>query len=749
MTSIDADGHRSDVLGILGDAMAGPLAAGARTEPVPINGHGRARLDAGLRLPLVLVAPVDDVGTAPLTVTARIGTTELPQVTFASFTERDAFLPLHLPDTGPDDLLAAPVELVLRAAVGGASVAVPRVKDIVRLVVLSGLFGRLHYLMASETPRIRRLIRQVSLARQLGDEGASGALLDRIGQELAVPRLSDRIRVVAGEIVTEDGREDDESYRRRLSIYRPFLMATRSRVETAINAGGSARFDVTEADNPFHIGLRLVSVAETTAAARQARLRYLEHLRAVWLVDPTTATPSERRLPQARRAAEDQMRLRLSTLLGFGGSSRAMAPALAAAFDRVGLAAMALSVPLSLSVSRAQQDDGGSRWELGLAAEVTSPTPSELSALATAAQAIDPDAITDRAQRSLVVRLRDTLPSGGPTAEWLFKAAGMRTVHALGPQRLMLSHMSTGGLVIEGISDLDQAGIPAGFTAAMLAENDSALNAALAYALAGGGSGWPGGSPPWRPIPDAGLAAAIAALALPPSALSNRVRALGLPADFDHEHFRMALAGYPVGMFALLQFTAAFSSALEAQQAAEWDRLGVLLETLAQNGASSAALMKRGAGRLILVVSAIALPLMPSNLAGRRSSGFVWRALPVNEGTWRVQGAGTRATFRAGTTGLAALAVVGYARRGLTDPFEYKVTGHSGTVLGIEEYEFLMNQLRHLTPVGVQANTWEIRRQHVALTAGAKPTPLPPSLTRAFRPFRRPRFAGADAPPAT
>jgi hypothetical protein len=576
-------------------------------------------------------------------------------------------------------------------------------------------------------------------------------MLDRIGQELAVPRLSDRIGVAAGQIVTTEERESDANYRSRLAIYKPFLMSTRRQVEAVLNEGepaGNPKYHVLEEDNAFQIGLRLVSVAADAARARNERHNYQRFLRETVLIDPTEDVPANRRLPNSRRTQENAQRIRLRTLLSFGGASRSLAPALATALDRVGIAAKALGVGLTIKVGRAQDNDAGSRWELGLAAEIETPAQADIDALADKARTVALKDIPDRQAQSLVARLRASLPNAGPAdAAWLLRAAGLRTVHVLGPGKLMLSHFSTEGLVIEGAGDLGRnAAGNAPFTAALLAANDDATNAALAHALAGGTTGWAGGAPSWQRVPNAGLGAEVAALSLPPVVLAARLRALGMLTDFAEDHFRQALTRYPNGIYALLRFDTAFSTALAAQQQAAWDQFGLIVEQLGRNGTAAAVLMAGSGGRLTLVVSAIALPLQAANLAARRSSGFVWRALPITDGSYRMNGAGSRATF-VGREGLAAIAVVGYARRGLTDPFEYRVTAREGTSLDIAAYEHLMNTLRHMTPAGVQANTWDIRRNSVALDPAIGPEPLPPRLTRAFRPFRRPRFTGAEAPP--
>jgi hypothetical protein len=748
--TLDADGHRSDILGSLREALAGPLAAGARTDMLAIDNMGNVTLESGLWEPMLLVAPVGDLDGSTIDVGATINNTPLPTVHFAPWSEARSFLPLFLPTTA---IPAAGVKLTLTAKLDGVAIQTSELRNRLCIQVLSGRFGRLFYVLHAETPRIRRLLRTVARIRSLS--GAEGAMLDRMGQELAVPRFSDRIATAGGVIITEEQREDDASYRSRLRIYRPFVMPTRGYVEGLLNAKGplnpgdppaTPRFEIDEEDNPFSIALRLVSVAATEADAVKARHNYQAYLRDTVLIDATSATPPERKLPQTRRRQQDALRDRLKAFLKFAGPSSAMAPALANALDRAAVATAALNIALRLEVLRAQEDDGGSRWELGLAAEIVAPAQAELDALAQKARAIDLATIAEPRTRSLLTRLKATAPDAGGNAEWFFGAMGMRTVHPTAPGRLMLSHFSTRGLIVTGDGDFAAGGQPAPFGASLLAPNDEASNAALSFALSGGSAGWTGGQPPWSRVADAGIPAAIADLQLPAAAMGNRLRALGLPTDFAVDHFKQALTNYPTSVFALMRFSAAFSTSLAGGNQASWDRLALIVETLARSGVAAAALLRETGAPLTLVASAIGLPLMASNLTARRTAGFVWRTLPVTDGNYSISGAGTRAAFTGGP-GIAAIAVVGYARQGLTDPFEYRVTASADTALSIAQYEHLMNLLRHVTPAGVQANTWEIRRSHVVTVPGTAPSPLPPSLTRAFRPFHRPRFTGADAPP--
>ena len=153
----------------------------------------------------------------------------------------------------------------------------------------------------------------------------------------------------------------------------------------------------------------------------------------------------------------------------------------------------------------------------------------------------------------------------------------------------------------------------------------------------------------------------------------------------------------------------------------------------------------------------MALPVIGANLAGKAATGFRWFVTPLDQlvapGEPRGLGAELTRTIGAATElrvrreGLYALVVLGYERRGGADPFEFRVEAAPGDLLDFEQYEFLMNLLALRAPAGVEINTWPIRRFHVASESGAQ-TPLDPSASRTYRPFHRPRRAGAPPAPA-
>ncbi|NVB84562.1 MAG: hypothetical protein HOV81_39670 [Kofleriaceae bacterium] len=88
--------------------------------------------------------------------------------------------------------------------------------------------------------------------------------------------------------------------------------------------------------------------------------------------------------------------------------------------------------------------------------------------------------------------------------------------------------------------------------------------------------------------------------------------------------------------------------------------------------------------------------------------------------------------------------MVGYARRGLTDPYELRVEPPEGQELTPKQYERLMNLLDHVHGIGVEMNTYAIRTAHVDLDADGNADALPPSVARTFRAYRRRHRRGTE-----
>jgi hypothetical protein len=152
-----------------------------------------------------------------------------------------------------------------------------------------------------------------------------------------------------------------------------------------------------------------------------------------------------------------------------------------------------------------------------------------------------------------------------------------------------------------------------------------------------------------------------------------------------------------------------------------------------------------GADEVLLVTRVVGLPGAGVNLSYRRASAFRWYSIPIQARAGNekalISTVGSRAQFSPPARGLWAVVVIGYARLGQTDPYEFRVDLPNGANLNLKQYEFLMNILQRSFALGVEVNTFSIRQKHVDL--GEKEIrPLPPRISQTLRPFQRTRLRG-------
>jgi len=113
------------------------------------------------------------------------------------------------------------------------------------------------------------------------------------------------------------------------------------------------------------------------------------------------------------------------------------------------------------------------------------------------------------------------------------------------------------------------------------------------------------------------------------------------------------------------------------------------------------------------------------------------------------RGIGGRADLVATRPGIALVVCVAYLRRGLADPYEVRVELPDGAVLDLDQYGYLMNLLEELCPLGVEINTFDLRRNHVS-PDGGPPQFLSGQASRGYTRYRQRRAPGAErhAPPS-
>lgn len=749
---LDIDQWAGDSLGHQRDSAAGPLSASMRFDEVTVSESGEVSIPEKSYEPLLMIAPARDLEDE----TWRIGITRvipgpqtvLDSVWFAPFSEKDGYVACLSPAVGPSHLLAKEIRLRIQVERDGIVLSHAQSNELLRIRYAEGRFAKLLAVLQQETTRTRRLAREIAARRTLPH--ARGFLLDRMGRELAVPRLDNEIQIVGDEILVKEQRETDEAYRNRLSIYRPFFMATRRSVLGRLNGessalrrvGGPSNFDVVERDNPFTVAIKVFGVGDDEEDGRKVRLRYLQYLRDTTLIDPEIDVPDARHLPLTSRKLEQSLRLRLRKRLHFQDpDKRSMAPWLARSFDRVIRCLAHLGIDDAMRVQRCQDADAGSRFELGLSAELHRLPPAMVDAIRNAIQAGAARAPNDLEVQGLLNELAAT-DLRDDDASWLFRACGFRTFVKLSDDRMLLSHISQGHLQLQGTDGTDLGSARKGLPMqAILTTPKSGLDVALANALAGGADGWPAGMDDWSVVAVANTAAELDSLADPGLPQQLAFEKMGIRVPRDVASFARTLKSYPSQLFRILTLGAPLAATLSANDSTATDRLGLIADALGANGASSLALLK-GSGSLVLIVSSIGLPLIGTNIGPRRSSDFFWSTTTISGGQTFVRGQGTRSFATAIGRGVYAVTSLAYSRIGDTDPFEWRVTLPDDQMLDHPQYEILMNMLERMYPIGVEINTWDIRRRHVALDANS-PAPLSPHLSRSYRPFRRPRFVGS------
>ena len=293
--------------------LTAPLQAGAVDSPVAVAPDGSVAVARAAREPLLLLGLAVDLGKRALQVEAALPGGETVTLRFEPYSERGAFVPLFRPPVSPAGF-AEPFTVQLGdAALGDTPVAAAGRAALLEARVVEGILGRLLYLLGAEKQRLRRHARELAAMRQL--EHARDNALDRLGAELRVPRFADTLAFRRGEIVTDVRREPDPEYRRRLGVYRPWLLPTRGRVLDLLNGPGEPgapnagpigelglgeRFSLVEDDNEFAAAIAIVGVDDP-----DYRTGFLDFVRSVHLIPPRrrrVERPARGALPAAGEA---------------------------------------------------------------------------------------------------------------------------------------------------------------------------------------------------------------------------------------------------------------------------------------------------------------------------------------------------------------------------------------------------------------------------------------------------------------
>jgi hypothetical protein len=776
-TRIDPDLYRSASLdNVLGD-LSGPLAAGAQTTAVTLTNAGRLEIAWTPLRPVVLGVLKRSLNLESVTVAVTVdpggAAKVLPPVTFKSYSETGVALPLYVPpiaagaETVPAFTLAIQVSVTQESGAVAVLTAVQAVTYL-SFSVLEGNTGKMLYLLTSEKARIRREARQAAAMKLLATARLDA--LDRIGADLGVPRFQDDITydTKKGEVLTvilTDGSglptlEPDADYARRLGLYRPFQLSSRPRVLEILNGPGAAgdnnaglisglglksRFLAQDQDNPFALAFRIVGVG--TGTPRDNFLGYVRSDILVWLPNTAAANTahSVRYLPIAEQAEVTALRNRLQSAYTFPANA-AVAPMLADTLDRLGRMLAALGFGSKPTIARAQDATAGSRYELGLGVDLKSLSNADLDSLVAAVNKVARPTTADAEAESLIVAARAMPPASSasdPDGNWLFSICGFQTVHRLDPATLYLSHLPMLGLQVDGPTSV-AVGKTGDFEAHFYPADDPAINAALSAGLQAAAAQWvASGEAAWAQLtPPQQTTAWSQAIAQPSNAPSlEAFAAAGLPPIPTPAGLIASLGNVPADMLATISLNAAFGNLIRAGDPTTIPRLRNLVKILSTHGLVSAVPLVTSTNQVVVVISVLGLPRVGVNIGERRTSGFRWYAVPLGGGA-SVKGFGSTTTLTASAAGAVALVCLGYVRQGLADPYEVKIDLPQGATITLKEYEFLMNTLQQVYPVGVQINTYAIRQNHVDLNGDGVPEPLRPAVFKTYRAFQRRRLRG-------
>jgi hypothetical protein len=268
----------------------------------------------------------------------------------------------------------------------------------------------------------------------------------------------------------------------------------------------------------------------------------------------------------------------------------------------------------------------------------------------------------------------------------------------------------------------------------------------LAGAIAATAAAWQGqGGEPFAVLVPAAATAAWQQPVAVTQGAQTVFKAAGLPAVADNTIVVPALGSLPGELIETIELGPGMSQQIIDGTPAIVADLVKLTEMARTAGVTSVLPLMVTGNRVHLVLGVIGLPQAGINLAERRATGFRWYVVPIEGPGGTIKTIGSRTAYAPTGPGVNAIVCIGYARRGFVDPYEFRVELPEAARLDLAQYEYLMNLLERVYPLGVEVNTFAIRKRHVDLDGDGVPEPLPPSVSRTYRRFHRPRHRGEPA----
>jgi len=774
------------------DLLPPPLAAGAGFEVVPLV-EGKIATGRSLRAPAVLLRLKVAQAREAVVVTATVAGAELGPVVFTAWSAAGSLLPLYVPDAegiGPAELTVA-VRLVHGDAVYDPATAIAAAEPVldaghaeflVEAVLLEGYLARSMHLLTEEKQRLTAAAREVAAARHVGL--ARLGALDAIGADHGVPRLAD---------------ESDDQYRARLSIYTSWRIATPAGFARALNGGGSAgddnsglpstvgvadRFRIVEQAEQLAVAVRLVEIADPQRPPEAGwRKKFVELAQQHLLFDLETLPPQQ--LPPAVRDRQSAVRKLLRDNLDRAQpitERRYLSVMCATALARAVQLLAALTGTGQLTLLSAMTRDIDERLDLGLGVALAPLEPARIdAAVATARAAHDaaatgqpvglPDVPGDVVSTILAAEIRDRAED--PDAAWIFEAAGL-TLSRIDPQTVYVTPLPTQGLTIEGPGRLE-LGKTGQFVARM--RGDAGGRHVLVDETWAHASGrLVRGGPALAPADLESALRAVGAADPPPpppveiAPLVGQGFAVGSPGDLA----RRLLDSYDLDLVVGYRTDVPAPGVPVDDPAAVAARGELIadLSTLTDAGFDSVRILAEPNGIQLLVIASVSAlpggssrpdepapamyrwyvapfpPPQPTDDGGDWSFGAGGRRLRIPNAWPRPaarlrRGNGGRAQLDGLSPGIALVVCVAYLRRGLADPYEVRLELPDGAVLNPDQYGYLANLLEHVCPVGIEINTYELRRHHISVD-GAPPQPLSANAGRGYLRYRQRRQVGAE-----
>ena len=477
MATLDFDLYRGASHESMIDNLTGPFGAGAVETPVAIDATGAVTVSFATREPLLVAAPRATLEQTALLLAATLPDASKVELSFEPYTERGSFLPVYRPavDTAGQAVpFTVSFTLDEVSALGSKTpVPVAGIAGRIELRLIEGVLGRLIYILGHEKQRLRRVGRQVAAMRLLSR--ARDNALDRTGADLGVPRFEDTLAFSQGEVVTNVRREPDDEYRRRLGIYKPFQVPNARRLLTLLNGpagppsanagplsefGFTPRFMLVERDNDFAIAIQLVAVDD--AVFRQNFLEFTRRVHLIWPRDDmeSRAVHAARFLAEEQIQRETGLRQSLRSLFSFTSTTPnpALAPALGEALVRAGKCRKALKETTEWPILRTQRADAGSRYELGLGADLSPLAAVELNRMGQEHATRTPPATPDPEVEALLQAMTPKSAADDPEGRWLLEPCGLKTVHRVDSNTIYVSHLPIFGLSITGPTEVSTPG---------------------------------------------------------------------------------------------------------------------------------------------------------------------------------------------------------------------------------------------------------------------------------------------------